>query len=130
MFRFGARATPAAAFAQGARSVLYMGAWCTRRHFARMRSPLVFGHLDPRMFLSSANGLATFGPDSALASAGDNALATCAAPNSELMASIAMMESLLAAASYTPNWSIRCTFTDWQKTHSAYKMSARDVRCV
>lgn len=129
MFRFGAgsafrSSVPQACFQNGAKSAFYMGQMYTRRHFARMRSPFVAGHLDPKMFAASAvlSSLSSSGSMiSGAAVEGDGAVATVTSASSDLVTSLAMLQELMAASSFCPNWSIRCSFPDWhQLTHTFY----------
>ena len=130
MFRFGcgsafrASSVPQSCFQNGAKSAFYMGQWYSRRHFARMRTPLVNGHLDPKMFAASAVLRSLQSSGGLIAGAaveGDGAIATSSSSASDLVTSLAMLEELMAAASFCPNWSIRCSFPDWhQLAHTFY----------
>ena|SRR3989338_1256446 len=58
MFRFAGAfrsACPQAAFAQGAKSVCFMGNWISRRHCSRAHTPLVAGFIDPKSVLSDCS---------------------------------------------------------------------------
>lgn len=128
MFRRGFRAggpSPQSCFQNGATSAFYMGQWYSRRHFARMRSPLVAGHLDPKMFAASAviRGLQSSGGlISGVAVEGDGAVATgTTTASNDLISSLAMLEQLMAASSFCPNWSILRSFPDWhQLSHTCF----------
>ena len=140
MFRFGAgsafrsSSVPQSCFQNGAKSAFYMGQMYTRRHFARMRSPFVNGHLDPKMFAASAvlRGLqSSGGMISGAAVEGDGAVATSMTSSSELVTSLAMLQELMAASSFCPNWSIRCSFPDWhQLTHTFYVINTMGMRRI
>ena len=54
MFRFTARASPQAAFAQGARGVNYMGHYLSRRHCNQTHSPMVAGYINTLRLAGSA----------------------------------------------------------------------------
>src|SRR3989338_5997053 len=123
MFRFGGfrAACPQAAFAQGVKSVFYMGQWQTRRHCSRMRSPFVFGHLDPKFFAASAvlaGGQSAGGLISA--AAGEGGAITSATAATDLVSSLAMLEELMNAVSFCPNWTIRCSFPDWHQLSNTF----------
>lgn len=126
-YSYSSSSIPQACFQNGATSAFFMGQWYSRRHFARMRSALVNGHLDPKMFAASAvlRGLqSSGGMISGAATEGDGAVATSTTASGDLVASLAMLQELIAASSFCPNWSIRCSFPDWhQLTHTFYIMN-------
>lgn len=125
MFRFGFRsACPQNAFAQGAKSVFYMNQFMSRRHCSRMRSPFVFGQLDPKMFAASnvlvGSSQSASGLVAGAAGEGSGAVSASSTAMSELMSSLAMLEELMNAAAFRPNWSVVCSFPDWHVVSNTF----------
>ena len=113
MFRFNAHSFPHASFANGAKSVYYMGQQYSRRHFASTRSPLLAGFVNPLVFTSSGTG-ALARAQSAMMNATDAAQSMAVTPAADMISSLALMTELMLLAARAPNWNcIRCSCPDW-----------------
>lgn len=101
MFRWGAAFNPAWAFANGAKSVTYMGVEMTRRHCASTRSALLTGYINPTKFLSSS--AAASGATSAISAMASQVAAASAVSMSVGDAlEMSYLSSVIASAASTP----------------------------